>query len=65
LLTSLAEPGSTEQADTSELEIAACEMSDMYSGVALLLISLEVHEGGIMHARGKNTCEVPEIAVAI
>ncbi len=65
MLTSSLEPGSTEQADTSELEIAACQMSVMYSGVASLLISFEDGEQGIMHVRGKNTREAPEIAVAI
>jgi hypothetical protein len=34
LPTSSAEPGSTEQADASVLEEAACEMSDKYSGAA-------------------------------
>ena len=34
LLTSSAEPGSTEQTDASELEADACDMSSRYSGVA-------------------------------
>ena len=34
LLTSSAEPGSTEQADASVLERDACEMSNKYSGAA-------------------------------
>jgi hypothetical protein len=34
LLTSSAEPSSTEQADSSVLEEAACEMSNKYSGAA-------------------------------
>jgi hypothetical protein len=34
LLTSPAEPGSTEQADASELALEAWQMSDEYSGAA-------------------------------
>jgi hypothetical protein len=34
LLTSSAEPGSTEQVDASELEREKCEMSNKYSGAA-------------------------------
>jgi hypothetical protein len=64
-LTSLAEPGSTEQVDASVLEEAACEMSNKYSGAARSPIRLEYHNERLTRSQGKNTCEAPEIAAAI
>ena len=50
LLTSSAEPGSTEQADASELEVAACEMSNKYSGAALPSVRLGIINERMTHA---------------
>jgi hypothetical protein len=49
LLTSSAEPGSTEQADPSVLEDAECEMSNKYSGAALSSIRLEIMNERMTH----------------
>ena len=65
LLTSPAEPGSTEQADAWVLEGASCEMSNKYSGEAWSFIRLEIINERMMRSHGKNTCEAPEIAAAI
>jgi hypothetical protein len=65
VLTSSAVPGSTEQADASELEAEGWEMSDKYWGEALRSSDRGTTDKRMTCSHGKKTCEALEIAPAI
>jgi hypothetical protein len=65
LLTSSAEPGSTEQADSWELDTKVCEISDRYWAVAWFPVQLRESQERPLDIRGKYTSEASETTAAI